>query len=82
MGGMEGAAEPLVLVDDPVEGVRRLTLNRPRKRNALSHGLRTQLFEALREGDAVVGPVIRGRRLVLLGRLRPGPGSLRRPPGR
>jgi enoyl-CoA hydratase len=45
-------AEPLVLVDDPATSVRRLTLNRPNKRNALSHELRTQLFAALREGDA------------------------------
>jgi enoyl-CoA hydratase len=41
-----------VLVDDPAPFVRRLTLNRPTKRNALSHGLRTQLFDALRDGDA------------------------------
>ena len=52
MGGAEGAAEPLVLVDEPAAGVRRLTLNRPTKRNALSHGLR---------GAAVRGPA-RGRR--------------------
>lgn len=43
--------EPLVLVDDPRPYVRRLTLNRPNKRNALSNGLRTQLFDALREAD-------------------------------
>ena len=45
-------AEPLVLIDDPAPQVRRLTLNRPNKRNALSNGLRTQLFAALREADA------------------------------
>jgi enoyl-CoA hydratase len=44
--------EPLVLVDDPAPGVRRLTLNRPGKRNALSHALRGQLFAAVREADA------------------------------
>lgn len=44
--------EPLVIADDPAEMVRRLTLNRPGKRNALSNGLRTQLFAALREADA------------------------------
>lgn len=43
--------EPLVLADDPAEAVRRLTLNRPAKRNALSHGLRTELFDALRAAD-------------------------------
>jgi enoyl-CoA hydratase len=44
--------EPLVVVDDPAPHVRRLTLNRPKKRNALSHGLRTELFDGLRRGDA------------------------------
>jgi enoyl-CoA hydratase len=41
----------LVLVDDPAEHVRRLTLNRPEKRNALSNSLRRQLFDALRAAD-------------------------------
>ncbi len=45
-------AEPLVLVDDPAPAVRRLTLNRPTKRNALSHALRGQLFDAVRAADA------------------------------
>jgi len=44
--------EPLVLVDDPAPGVRRVTLNRPEKRNALNHPLRGQLLDALRTGDA------------------------------
>ncbi len=45
-----GEAE-LVLVDDPRPKVRRLTLNRPDKRNALSNALRGQLFAALEAGD-------------------------------
>ena len=47
--GTNGA---LVLVDDPVPTVRRLTLNRPTKRNALSNALRGELFAALRAADA------------------------------
>lgn len=43
---------PTVLVDDPAPAVRRLTLNRPSKRNALSHRLRGELFAALRAADA------------------------------
>jgi enoyl-CoA hydratase len=46
------AAEPeLILVDDPAPGVRRLTLNRPEKRNALSNALRARLFTLLEEID-------------------------------
>ena len=45
-------AEPLVLSDDPRPRVRRLTLNQPEKRNALSNELRRQLFDDLRRGDA------------------------------
>lgn len=52
MGEASDTKEPLVLVDDPAPKVRRLTLNRPNKRNALSHALRTQLFDALRAADA------------------------------
>jgi enoyl-CoA hydratase len=44
--------EPLVLADDPGAGVRRLTLNRPEKRNALSNALRVALFDELRRADA------------------------------
>jgi enoyl-CoA hydratase len=43
--------EPLVLIDEPAPHVRRLTLNRPEKRNALSHPLRGQLIEALQAAD-------------------------------
>src|SRR5881628_227390 len=43
----------LVLVDSPADGVRRLTLDRPEKRNALSLELRDELADALEaaEGD-------------------------------
>ena len=55
--------EPVVLIDDPRPLVRRLTLNRPEKRNALSHRLRTELFDAIRAADADKGVrviIIRG----------------------
>lgn len=40
-----------ILVDDPRPQVRRITLNRPDKRNALSNPLRAELFDALQKGD-------------------------------
>ena len=43
--------DPLILVDEPAEHVRRITLNRPEKRNAISTPLRTQLFDALQAHD-------------------------------
>jgi enoyl-CoA hydratase len=43
--------EPLVLADDPRPLVRRLTLNRPEKRNAMSNSLRRVLFDELRRAD-------------------------------
>lgn len=49
--------DDLVLADDPAPGVRRLTLHRPAKRNALSNGLRTRLFELIRAAD--VDPDVR-----------------------
>lgn len=38
-------------VDTPAEHVRRITLNRPEKRNAISTPLRTELLDALRAHD-------------------------------
>jgi enoyl-CoA hydratase len=40
-----------IIVDDPRPLVRRITLNRPDKRNPLSNELRTELFDALEQGD-------------------------------
>ena len=41
----------VVLIDEPAPHVRRLTLNRPAKRNALNHALRGGIVRALREAD-------------------------------
>ena len=43
--------EPVLLIDTPEPHVRRLTLNRPAKRNALSNAVRGALFEALEAAD-------------------------------
>lgn len=48
---LNAAGEPIVLVDDPAPGVRRITLNRPEKRNALNNPLRGALIGALRAAD-------------------------------
>ncbi len=40
-----------ILVDDPAPGVRRVTLNRPEKRNALNNPLRGEVFHALESAD-------------------------------
>jgi enoyl-CoA hydratase len=40
-----------VLIDEPAPLVRRITLNRPEKRNALNHTLRGDILGALREAD-------------------------------
>jgi len=53
----------VVLVDTPAPHVRRITMNRPEKRNALNHALRGQLLHALQEGDAdpeVCVQIVRG----------------------
>jgi len=44
--------DEVVLIDEPAPGVRRITMNRPDKRNALNHALRGGILDALREGDA------------------------------
>ncbi|MCR9097154.1 MAG: hypothetical protein NXI30_23270 [bacterium] len=49
---MSDDSAPLVLEDDPRPFVRRLTLNRPKKHNALSNPLRGELFDALHRADA------------------------------
>lgn len=57
------SARELLLVDDPAPGVRRLTLNRPEKRNALDNALRGALFEALEAFDRDAGArvaIVRG----------------------
>lgn len=41
----------VVLIDEPAEGIRRITLNRPDKRNALNHQLRGEVLHALQTGD-------------------------------
>lgn len=41
----------LVIIDDPAPHVRRVTLNRPEKRNALNHTLRGNLIDALQAAD-------------------------------
>jgi enoyl-CoA hydratase len=41
----------VVLIDDPAPHVRRVTLNRPEKRNALNHALRGAILDALEDAD-------------------------------
>lgn len=53
----------LILVDNPGEGVQRITLNRPEKRNALNNDLRRETFDCLQRGDAdpnVSATIVRG----------------------
>jgi enoyl-CoA hydratase len=52
-----------IAVDDPVDKIRRITLNRPEKRNAINNGMRRELFAALEAADAddaVHATIIRG----------------------
>ena len=44
-------ATDLILIDTPLPHIRRLTLNRPDKRNALSNDLRRDLYAALEAAD-------------------------------
>jgi enoyl-CoA hydratase len=43
--------EEILLIDAPAPGVRRLTMNRPEKRNALNNALRGAIFAALEAAD-------------------------------
>ncbi|HEX2887109.1 enoyl-CoA hydratase-related protein [Vineibacter terrae] len=52
-----------ILIDTPLPGVSRITLNRPEKRNALNNQLRREVFQTLEANDrdaAVKVTVIRG----------------------
>jgi enoyl-CoA hydratase/carnithine racemase len=40
-----------VLIDEPAEGVRRFTINRPEKRNALNHAVRGGILNGLQDAD-------------------------------
>lgn len=40
-----------IIVDSPGQYIKRITLNRPEKRNPLSNELRAQMFHALESGD-------------------------------
>ena len=47
--------DDLVLIDHPLPHVKRVTLNRPEKRNALFHPLRGAIMEALQAGEDYTG---------------------------
>jgi len=55
--------EVAVAIDEPAEGVRRFTLNRPDKRNAMNNQLRRELLDGLRaadEDEAIRVSIVRG----------------------
>ncbi len=41
-----------LLIDEPLDGVRRLTISNPAKRNALDHAILDGIAEAVRAADA------------------------------
>jgi len=49
-----------IQIENPEPGIRRIALNRPDKRNALSNALRGELFDALRKADVdpAIGAII------------------------
>lgn len=56
-------SDDVILVDEPAPMVRRITMNRPEKRNSLIHTLRGAILETLREHDRDPGvrvTIIRG----------------------
>jgi enoyl-CoA hydratase len=44
-------SDDVIIVDDPVKYVRRITMNRPEKRNALNHPLRGAILNQLKAND-------------------------------
>src|SRR5664279_2672065 len=44
-------SDDVILVDEPAPRVRRITMNRPEKRNSLIHPLRGAILDTLREHD-------------------------------
>ena len=44
-------ADDVILVDEPAPRVRRITMNRPEKRNSLVHPLRGAILDTLRAHD-------------------------------